>query len=101
MNTAVVNVKVNPTVKKQAQHVARELGFSLSSLINAYLKQLVKTKAITFSVASEEPTEYLLEMLKESKKDIQEGRVSPTFTNVKDAIRWLNNPKKKHANQVR
>lgn len=88
MNTAVVNIKVNPTVKKQAQHVARELGFSLSSLINAYLKQLVKTKAITFSVAREEPTDYLLKALKESREDIKKGRVI-SFKKGQDALKYI------------
>lgn len=99
MNTAVVNVKVNPTVKKQAQKVAEELGLSLSALINGFLKHLVRTKAVTFS-ASEEPTPYLLRALKESKEDIKAGRVSPTFTNARDAIAWLNRKDKRYARQV-
>lgn len=101
MNTAVVNVKVDPKVKSEAKKVAQDLGFSLSSLINAYLKQLIKTKTITYSAVSEEPTGYLLEELKKSIEDIKANRVSPAFTNSQDAIKWLNNPKKKYANQVR
>lgn len=100
MNTAVVNVKVNPKVKKDAQKVAERLGLSLSSLINGYLRHLIKTETVTFSL-KEEPSEYMIQALKESKADIKAGRVSPTFTNAKDAIAWLNNPKKKYANQLR
>ena len=88
MNTAVVNIKVNPLVKKQAQKVAEELGLSLSSLINAFLRQLVKTKTVTFSATSEEPTEYLLRALKESKEDIKTGRVV-SFDNAGKAIAYL------------
>lgn len=88
MNTAVVNVKVDPKVKREAKIVAQELGFSLSSLINAYLKQLIKTKTITFSTVSEEPTEYLLEALKESKEDIKKGRVI-SFKNSKEAVNYF------------
>lgn len=99
MNTAVVNVKVNPQVKKEAQKVAEDLGFSLSALINGYLKQLIRNKTIVFSSVEEEPTDYLLESLRESREDIKAGRVSPTFTNAKDAISWLNNPKKKYENK--
>lgn len=88
MNTAVVNVKVNPVVKIQAQKVAEELGLSLSSLINAFLRQLVKTKTVTFSAVSEEPTEYLLRALRESKEDIKAGRVV-SFDNAGKAIAYL------------
>ena len=101
MNTAVINIKVQPDIKKKAQMVASELGFSLSSLINAYLKQLVKTKTVTFSTSSEEPTEYLLQVLRESKEDIKAGRISPSFTDADNAVAWLKNPKKRYANKIR
>lgn len=99
MNTAVINVKVSPDLKAQAQDLAEELGFSLSSLINACLKQMIRTKTVSFNVA-EEPTDYLLKALKRSKEDIKKGRVSPSFDNSKDAIKWLNSPNKRYANKI-
>lgn len=89
MNTAVVNVKVNPKVKKDAQKIAAELGLSLSSLINGYLKQIIRTRKVSFDL-SEEPSEYMIQALKESKADIKAGRISQSFDNSKDAITYLN-----------
>lgn len=100
MNTAVINIKTNPQTKKQAQKVVEEMGLSLSGVINGFLKQLVKTKEVHFDL-NEEPSEYLIQALKESKADIKAGRVSPTFSNVKDAIAWLKDPKAKYENQIR
>lgn len=74
MNTAVINIKTQPETKIKAQLVAKELGLNLSSIINAYLTQLIKTKTVAFSVR-EEPTKYLLEMLKQSQEDIKAGRI--------------------------
>src|SRR5581483_9472934 len=88
MNTAVINIKIDPKTKKKAQIVARELGLSLSAILNAYLTQLVRTKAVTFS-APEEPSDFLIQSLKESEKDKKSGRVSPSFTNAKNSIAWL------------
>jgi len=88
MNTAIINIKINPKVKTQAQQVVEELGLSLSGVINAFLKQLVRTKSVSFTV-SEEPTTHMLQALKESEEDVKAGRVSPSFTNAKDAIGWL------------
>lgn len=99
MLTAVVNVKTNPQIKKQAQKIASELGFSLSALINGYLNQLVRTKTIHFS-AAEVPSKWMIKNLKESGADIKSGRVSPKFDNAEDATAWLRNPKKKYANQI-
>jgi len=99
MNTAVINIKVNPELKAQAKNLAEELGFSLSSLVNACLKQMVRSRTVNFSVR-EEPSDYMIKMLAKSDKDIKAGRVSPAFSNAKDAIAWLNSPEKKHASKV-
>lgn len=89
MNISVITVKTPSEVKTKAQKVAKELGFSLSSLVNAYLRQLIETKTIHFSLP-EEPTQYLSDSLKESKEDIKAGRVSPTFETAEEATGWLN-----------
>ena len=87
MNTSVITVKTPSEVKTKAQEVAKELGFSLSSLVNAYLRQLVKTKTVHFSLP-EEPTPFLLDALKESKEDIKAGKVM-SFDNPQDAVTYL------------
>lgn len=74
MNTAVINVKLNPSLKIQAQNIAEELGLSLSSLVNACLKQVVRARTVTLS-AAEEPTDYMIKTLKESKKNKREGKI--------------------------
>lgn len=68
MQTTAIYIKTDPEVKTKAQKVAKELGFSLSSLLNAWLRQLIKTKTITFSVADEVPNDYLKSVLKQAKK---------------------------------
>lgn len=101
MNTAVVNVKIDPKTKKEAQKVARDLGVSLSSLIKAYLKEIIRTKTVTFSARPEVPSEWLIKTLKQAEADRKAGRVSPTFDNAQDAIAWLNDPNRKYENQIR
>ena len=48
MNTAILTIRTEPLVKKRAQKVAKSLGFSLSSLINVYLRYFIKTKTVYF-----------------------------------------------------
>jgi len=88
MNTAVIITKTEPQVKVKAQKVAKDLGISLSSLINAWLRQLIKTKTIVFSAADEEPTQYLLDALRESREDIKAGRVV-SFNTADDTISYI------------
>jgi addiction module RelB/DinJ family antitoxin len=99
MKTAVINIKIEAQIKTRAQKVASELGFSLSSLINGYLRSLVKTKTIHFSLRDEEPSELLIKAIKEAEEDRNAGRISPSFDNAKDAIAWLDNSKRKYKNE--
>ncbi|PJC22071.1 MAG: type II toxin-antitoxin system antitoxin, RelB/DinJ family, partial [Candidatus Yonathbacteria bacterium CG_4_9_14_0_2_um_filter_43_16] len=41
MKTAMINIKTDKAVKEEAQKLAAELGFSLSALVTASLKQFV------------------------------------------------------------
>ena len=94
MDTVVINIKTKREVKAKAQKVASDLGFSLSSLINGYLNQLVKTKTIHFSLVEEEPNEYMIQALKESEKDRRKGKYV-SFKDTDETIRWLNSSKRK------
>ena len=87
MNSAVINIKTNPVVKAKAQKIAEELGFSLSSLINGYLKHLVKTKSVNFTT-SEEPSDWLIKILKENEKDKKAGKLI-SFKNFEDEMAYL------------
>lgn len=49
MNT-VINIKTKKELKENAQKTAKELGLSLSAVLNAYLRQFVRNKAAYFSV---------------------------------------------------
>jgi len=74
MNTAILNVRTDKKIKKQAMKVASDLGFSLSTLVNAYLRNLVRTKKVHFSDDVQlEPTPYLIRQMKQSDKDIKNG----------------------------
>lgn len=99
MDTAVINVKVQSDLKAEAQAVANELGLTVSALVNGFLKHLVRSRAVTFSL-KEEPSDYLVETLRESMADIKSGRVSPSFSNAGAAIRWLKNPSRKYARKI-
>ncbi len=86
--TTLISVKVQPEVKKRAQKLAYELGFTLSSLINGLLRQVIKTRTVTFSAVDETPSDYMIQALKESKEDVKAGRVT-TFYEPKRVITYL------------
>jgi addiction module RelB/DinJ family antitoxin len=89
MNTATIFIKTEPKVKEEAQKTAEQLGFSLSSILNAFLRQFVKTKAVHFSVQDEIPNAYLRSLLKQADEDLKAGNVSPKFETAEEFIEYL------------
>ena len=89
MNTAVVNIKTEKELKIKAREVADELGLSLSSILNAYLRQLVRTRSVYFDATVKKPTEYLLKTLKDSEEERKNGKTPPVFSDPETAISWL------------
>jgi len=74
-----ITIRTDAKLKKDAKTVAQELGFSLSSVLNAYLKKLVKTKTVNFSL-EEKPSPYLIKLIKEAEKDLKEGKTISFFS---------------------
>ena len=86
-NTAVINIKTNPKVKKEAQAVASNLGLSLSAVINAYLHQLVRDKKVEYDMEAH-PSPRLIKAIKEAEKDCKEGKTYK-FNNAEEALKFL------------
>lgn len=88
----VINIKADKEIKKSAQKVAEELGLSLSTVINAYLRQFVRNKEVYFTVAPRMSTE-LEEFLGHVEEDIRKNRnFSPAFSSGEEMDRWLSSP---------
>ena len=89
MKTAMINIKTDKVVKEEEQKLAAELGFSLSALVTASLKQFVRTREVQFS-ALPRMTPYLEGVIKEVEKDIKAKKnISPAFTSAREASAYL------------
>lgn len=86
MNTAVINIKTEAEVKRQSQKIAKEMGISLSGLINGFLKQLVRTKRVEFTL-DETPNAYLRGVMKRAEKNYKTDKTSPIFTDNQKLIK--------------
>jgi len=84
MNT-VISVKLDKDVKTSAQEVAKSAGLTLSSLVNAYLRQVAATRRIEL-YAPEPMTPKLEKLIAEVEAELQSGKASEEFTNVEDFL---------------
>lgn len=85
----VIHFKADKEVKENAQKAARELGLSLTDVINASLRNFIRTREVYFSAVPVMTAE-LERLLGKVEKDIKKGRnLSPSFTNGKEMDKYL------------
>jgi len=85
----ITSIKLDKNIKSEATELAKDLGLSLSSVINATLKQFVSERRVVFSSTplfnDKTRKEFLL-----MKADVENGKdISKSFTNTKDLKKEL------------
>lgn len=90
MDKTVINIKTDKKLKDDARKLAAELGLSLGTIINHYLREFVQEKQVVFStpLIPNNKTQKLLDTI---ERDIEHNRnlVGP-FKDVDSAIKYLN-----------
>ena len=77
----VINIKADQTVKEEARKLAGEIGIPLSTIINAYLKQFIKTREVYFS-SMPRMTPKLEELVGTAQEDFKLGKnITGPFAN--------------------
>jgi len=89
----MINIKADRDVKKKAQKVASDLGMPLSTVINAYLRQFIRTKAVYFSTGETEgelkPS--VQRRLERLSRDMDKGKnLSRPLRTAKEMDEYLN-----------
>ena len=83
--TTTLNLRVNPTIKKNAEAVLKQLGIPMATAVDMFLRQVSLTGSIPFSLslpkapssinADEMGTQELRSALQAGYQDMEEGRV--------------------------
>lgn len=88
--TTVIHIKADREVKKNAQNAAKDLGLTLTDVINAALRNFIRTREVIFSDIPQMTPEFE-EKLGPIMEDIKMGRnLSPAFKNAKEFLAALN-----------
>ena len=64
---SAVNVQVDTKTKNEATAILKDLGMSMSTAINIFLKQVVKSDGLPFEVKNPTPTKDLRKALKQAE----------------------------------
>lgn len=80
--TSAINVQVDSETKKAATTILSDLGLSMSTAINIFLKQVVKRDGLPFEVRNPKPSKELLQALKESEDIINNPDKYKGYRNI-------------------
>lgn len=87
--TTVIHIKADREVKKNAQKAAKDLGLTLSDIINASLRNFIRTREVIFSDVPVMTPE-LEKLLDKVEEDIKHNRnLSPAFKNSEEMDKYL------------
>ena len=73
--TSAINIQVDSDTKKQATDILNNLGLSMSTAINIFLKQVIKRDGIPFEIVNNKPNEEMLKAVQEVKEMISQSEV--------------------------
>lgn len=84
-----INIKADKEVKENAQKIAKDLGLTLSAIMNASLKEFIRNRSVSFSTIPK-MTPYLESVLDEVEKDIKEGKnMAGPFSTAEEMDEYL------------
>lgn len=85
----MLNVKTDKEVKREAVKVAGEIGIPLSTVVNAFLKEFVRERKITF-FADSLTRPNIAAMLKKASADYRKGKnISSIFSSPQKISSFL------------
>lgn len=87
--TSVINVQVDSETKKKAVDILNDLGLSMSSAINIFLKQVIKKEGIPFEITNSKSNRELLEHLKEVEDMKKNPEKYPSYSNWEELEKSL------------
>lgn len=90
MAKTTINIKADKDIKEKAQKTARDLGLPLSTIINAYLVQFIRTKEVHFYLEGELKSSVVQRLNKLTREARAGKNISKSFDTAKEAITYLN-----------
>jgi len=88
MAKVILNIKTNPETKIQLQEFAAELGVPVSVILNAQIKQMLRTRKVILTTELE-PTPYLEKIMRQVEKDLVSGRNMTKAMDATEAVAYL------------
>lgn len=88
-NTANLNVRIDPVLKRESDKLFKDLGLNMSTAINMFLTQCVKTSSIPFIIEEPKPSKKLKKALKEVDYMMKHPDKYKSYNSIDDLLKDL------------
>lgn len=87
---ASTQIRINPTIKKEANEIFNALGIDMSSAINMFLHQCILRGGLPFSVEIPNHNKETIDAMLEAKKISSDPNVK-SYSSMDELMKELNN----------
>ena len=86
--TTNLNIRTDKEIKEAAEYIFNELGISMTTAINMFLRQTIRTNGIPFELKLNTPNEITLAAVEEGRKIARDPNVKgyTNMTNLRAAL---------------
>jgi DNA-damage-inducible protein J len=100
MREALINFRIDPIIKVQVERICRDLGITLSALLNIYLTKTVSVGGLPFELKKEQPQNHAYYAFKKYSKIFEKHK--GLFKDVDDIVKSTKSVRREnHENNFR
>lgn len=88
MANATISIRVNESLKEQAQELFKSWGLDMSTAVNIFLSQTVREQRIPFEIGGEIPNKETTAAMDEIDEKIKNGK-TPRFETAEEMFKEL------------
>ena len=84
---ANINIRIDDSLKKEAEAIFANIGMTASTAINLFYKQVVRTHSVPFDLIADIPNDLTVEAIEEGRKIARDGKVGyNSISALKEAL---------------
>lgn len=89
MESTNLTIRIDKELKKKAEELFSDLGLSLSTAFNIFIKQSIREQGIPFAITRDIPNAETLEAIEEVQRMKQNPSLGKSYTDIDEMMKEL------------
>ena len=87
--TSNMNIRMDKDVKEQAQRVFANLGMDMTTAVNVFLRQVIRSNGFPFELRLDTPNEETMEAIREVQAMKKDPSIGKSYADVDEMMKEL------------